>query len=125
MGNIRNNKKRSLYKHEVYDSISTVTNKANEDHNDYSLFDLACLQRYVATQRNVSTIVADDASITALNTALDSLAIREKDVLISIFYKDMTRVDVAKHYNLSPQRIEQICNGALKKMRTLLQEVAR
>lgn len=73
------------------------------------------------TAINAITDLIDEANAKIINDVLDTLSVREADILRMRFgintIKPMTLEEVGSHYGLSKERIRQIESNALRKLR--------
>ena len=74
-----------------------------------------------STAINAITDLIDEANAKIINDVLDTLSVREADILRMRFgintIKPMTLEEVGSHYGLSKERIRQIESNALRKLR--------
>ena len=74
-----------------------------------------------STATNAITDLIDEANAKIINDVLDTLSVREADILRMRFgintIKPMTLEEVGSHYGLSKERIRQIESNALRKLR--------
>ena len=97
--------------------VSTSLDVPIDDDGEVCMGDLVA----DSTATNAITDLIDEANAKIINDVLDTLSVREADILRMRFgintIKPMTLEEVGSHYGLSKERIRQIESNALRKLR--------
>lgn len=73
-----------------------------------------------STDMSADEVVEKSDVSKQVNSLLNKLNEKEKEVITGLFFMDKRQVDISREKNVSRQRIEQLKNNAMKKMREQL-----